>query len=253
MEVVEYKSLGSFEMNDMSKDRRTAVIAHAVYDVVDRNTPIPDISRKGMFSKTWTETKAKGCGKTLGFFINHNPAMQPGLVQDVWEDEKKAYTKVSFGTHTLGEDTMKMMDEGIIRDASFSFKAFRKNFLNINGKKVRELKEVSHGETSVIIGLPPINPLAGVVSVTKSADFNTIFTEFKSYIDKMESFCSNSTASDDCIINIQNEIKTAKQFISSFDTAPTQVAPAPDASSDDNDREAYRKQLLLFNTQLSIR
>lgn len=253
MEELEYKSLGSFEMSDMSKDRRTAVIAHAVYDVVDRATPIPDISRKGMFTKTWTETKAKGYDKALGFFINHTPSLQPGLVKDVWEDEKKAYTKVSFGTHTLGEDTMKMMDEGIIRDASFSFKALRKNFLTINGKKVRELKEVAHGETSVVIGMPPINPLAGVVSVTKSADFNTIFSEFKAYVHRMETFCRNTTATDETIINIQNEIKTAKQFISSFDTAPTQVAPAPDASSDDNDREAYRKQLLLFNTQLSIR
>src|SRR5882724_6383318 len=151
MDKVEYKSLGGFELKDMSKEHRTAVIAHAVYDVLDRASP-PDISRRGMFNKTWMETKAKGIDKSLGFFINHNPERQPGLVKDVWEDETKAFTKVWFGNHTLGTDTMLMMDEGIIRDASFSFKALKKNFIEVKGQKVRELKEVLHGETSVIIG-----------------------------------------------------------------------------------------------------
>lgn len=248
-EQLEYKSLGSFEMKDMSKERRTAVIAHAVYNVIDRANP-PDISRPGMFNKTWMESKAKGVSKTLGFYINHDPKQQPGTVNDVWDDEEKAFTLVKFGNHTLGNDTMIMMDEGIIRDASFSFKALKKNFIDIKGRKVRELKEVLHGETSVVIGIPPINPLAGVVSVNKAVDFDTILNEFKTYVQKMESFCANTKASDDTIIKIQDELKAARLFISSFDTAFTPLITEPDASREGND--SFRKKLLLFNQQLSV-
>jgi hypothetical protein len=227
---VEFKSAGTLEIKDLNVNKRTAVIAHAVYDVVDRAFPVPDISRKGMFNKSWHESKSRGIEDTLGFYINHDPLKQPGLVKDVWETENKAYTKVWFGTHTLGQDTMIMMDEGIIRDASFSFKAIRREIREIKGKKVRELKEVLHGETSVVIGIPPVNPLAGVVSVTKAMTPESIMVEFKNYVERMESFTRNSRASDDAIININNEIKTAKEFISSYDTANTREIPAPSAS-----------------------
>lgn len=227
---VEFKSAGTLEVKDLNVNKRTAVIAHSVYDVIDQAYPIPDISRKGMFNKSWHESKSKGIEDTLGFYINHDPLKQPGLVKDVWETENKAYTKVWFGNHTLGNDTMLMMDEGIIRDASFSFKAVRKEIRDIKGRKVRELKEVLHGETSVVIGIPPVNPLAGVVSVTKAMTAQSILQEFKAYIQRMEAFARNSRASDESIININNEIKTAKEFISSYDTADTQQIVAPSAS-----------------------
>lgn len=245
--TLEYKSLGSFEMKDMNRDHRTAVIAHAVYNVIDNYKPIPDIARPGMFKKTWTEAKAKGVKNALGFYINHDPQRQPGTVEDVWDDEYKAFTKVRFGTHTLGQDTMLMMDEGIIRDASFSFKAIQKNFLNIKGQKVRELKEVLHGETSAVVGIPPINPLAGVVSVTK-ADIGAL-EQFKAHIERLEKFCRNTTATDETILLIADEAKAAREIISQYDTASTQLIIEPDASRTDND--SYRRQLLLLNAQLS--
>jgi len=245
MSNLEYKSLGGFEMKDMDKDRRTAVIAHAVYNVIDNYSPVPDIARRGMFNKTWMESKAKGVNKTLGFYINHDPQRQPGTVSDVWDDEQKAYTKVNFGSHTLGQDTMIMMDEGIIRDASFSFKALQKNYIEVKGRKVRELKEVIHGETSVVIGIPPVNPLAGVVSVTK-ADIGAL-EQFKAHVLRLEGFCRNTTASDESIIAIMGEVKAAREILSQYDTAFTPLITEPDASRNDS----FYKQLLLLNMQLS--
>lgn len=242
--MIEYKALGSFEMSDMDKEHRTAVIAHAHYDNIDR---FGDISRKGMFNKSWQETKASD----IIFDVDHNLEKQPGLVKKTFEDEHKAYTKVWFGTHTLGNDTMLMMDEGIIRGASFKFVVEKKGDLNIKGKKVRELKEVRHLATTVTLTIVPVNSLAGVVSVNKAMDLDSLLSEYKARIEKIESFCRNTNASDDCIINLQEEIKGAKQFLSSFDTALTGVINQPDASRDDNDREAFRKKLLLFNLQLS--
>lgn len=237
--MIEHKS-GVFELSDMDKERRTAIIAHAVYDNIDR---YGDICRKGMFKKSWTETKAGD----IRFDIDHDKKLQPGTVLATYEEETKAYTKVKFGSHTLGNDTMLMMDEGIIRGASFEYIAEKKAIIDVKGRKVRELKEVKHLATTVTLSLPPVNPLAGVVSVTKSMDVEKLVYEFKSYIANMEKFIRDTTASDECIINLQTELKAVKEYLSSFDTPSTQVAPEPDGSKDDS---FYRK-LLLLNAKLN--
>lgn len=221
----ETKSINAeFELKDFDRNKRTAVIAHAVYDVIDR---AGDISRKGMFARTWDHAKKAGLDRSIGFFINHDPERQPGLVKDVWETEHKGYTKVWFGNHTLGSDTMTMMDDGIIRDASFSFKAIQKNAKTIKGRQVRELKEVLHGETTVVYGLDPVNPLAGVVSVHKA---ETPVEQFKAHLQKLELFCRNTSASDNIIQSIEAEIKSAKETLGFSDTADTQQATDPPAS-----------------------
>src|SRR5688572_6609362 len=106
MHTLEYKAAEAIELTEMNKERRTAVIAHAVYDNIDKKK---DISRRGMFTKSWKENKG------VSFLVDHKKDKKPGTVVDLFDDEKKAYTKVKFGTHTLGNDTMLMMDEGIIK------------------------------------------------------------------------------------------------------------------------------------------
>lgn len=149
----------NFELKDIDKEKRTAVIGHAVYDNIDRTR---DVSRKGMFNKSWTENKGD-----INFYLNHNDEQAPGKVTDVFEEGNTAYTKAWLGTHTLGNDVLIMMDEGVIKKASFGYIVQKKNYIEVKGVKVRELKEVQHLETSVLTKIPA-NPLAGVVSVTKS-------------------------------------------------------------------------------------
>lgn len=52
----------------------------------------------------------------------------------------------------------------------------------------------------------------------------------KEHIITMEKFCHNTTASDDCITTVQQEIKDAKLFLLNLDTAYTGVASQPSAS-----------------------
>lgn len=155
---MERKSI-PLELKDLSKDSRTAVIAHATYDDIDR---VKDISRKGMFTKSWKESK-----NDIALYFNHDDNKAPGRVEDVFEDSEKAYTKAWFGTHTLGNDTLIMLDEKVAKWASFGYIAQKAANIQVKGMAVRELKEVSHIETSVLTKLPA-NPKAGIVSVTKS-------------------------------------------------------------------------------------
>lgn len=155
---MERKSI-NFELKDLDKAKRTAIIAHAAYDNIDFTK---DISRKGMFTKSWQESK-----QDISFYLNHNDEQAPGKVVDVYEDDKFAYTKAWLGTHTLGNDVLTMMDEGVIKKASFGYITNRSTPVTIKGQKVRELKEVTHIETSVLTKMPA-NIKAGVMSVNKS-------------------------------------------------------------------------------------
>lgn len=119
-----------------------------------------------MFTKSWAESK-----NDIAFYLNHNDEQAPGKVVDVFEDNKEAFTKAWLGTHTLGNDVLTMMDEGVIKKASFGYITTKSNFTTVKGQKVRELKEVAHIETSVLTKIPA-NMKAGVRSVTKSADLD---------------------------------------------------------------------------------
>ena len=283
---MERKSI-TFELKELDKSKRVAIIAHAAYDNIDQTK---DISRKGMFTKSWSENK-----ENISFYLNHNDEQAPGKVVDVYEDNHFAYTKAWLGTHTLGNDVLTMMDEGVIKKASFGYITNRSGIINKEGKKVRELKEVQHLETSVLTKMPA-NLKAGIVSVTKAFDAmpeikqlsqseqnmlkkisvqdqatlqdliniasnldpkSDLYTwvgyaisrradmmgdvrgqlkynsgelkEMAQYVEKMEKFCRNTTASDDCIKAILQEVEEAKNYISQYNTAFTHNR-APEAS-----------------------
>lgn len=214
---MERKSI-TFELKDLDKSKRTAIIAHAAYDNIDFTK---DISRKGMFTKSWQESKSD-----ISFYLNHNDEQAPGKVVDVYEDDKFAYTKAWLGTHTLGNDVLTMMDEGVIKKASFGYATVKSNRLKIKDQSIRELIEAKHFETSVLTKMPA-NMKAGVMSVTKAFEGVTDkeIKEFYDQLTVMEKFCRNTKASDGCIIHILEEVENTKQFIAEYNTAFTHNEP----------------------------
>lgn len=214
---MEKKSI-AIELKDFNPGQRTAVLAHAVYDVIDRGG---DIARKGMFNKSWQEFK------NIDFLFNHEVKSVVGTVQRTFEDDQKAYTEVKFGNWTLGNDALEMADSGVIRGVSFGYVAQKKNYINVKGRKVRELKEVFHAETSILTEFP-MNPLAQVVSVTKSME--GFVAEFKAHIENMEKFIRNAKASDETIKKVIEDVLEAKSILDKYDTADTHLADEQPAS-----------------------
>lgn len=147
------------QVKDLSKDSRTAILAHASFDDIDR---VDDIARKGMFAKSWNENKSD-----ISLYLNHDDTLSPGRVEDVYEDNQHAYTKAFFGTHTLGNDTLIMLDEKVIKNVSFGYIPVKTKAIKIKEKSVRELLEVKHIETSPLTKMPA-HPRSKVVSVTKA-------------------------------------------------------------------------------------
>jgi len=180
---LEYKTI-PLKLQDVDKSSRMAVVAHAAYNNIDRTK---DISRKGMFAKSWEESK-----DDISFYLNHDDTQAPGKVVGVKEDNEFAYTEAKMGTHTLGNDTLIMMDEGIIKNASFGYITVKALPKEVKGTKVRELLEVKHIETSVLTKMPA-NPKAGVVSVLKSISQKGL--EIKTLNDAEQAFLQNIISS----------------------------------------------------------
>ena len=234
---MEHKSI-ALELKDLDNQKRTALIAHCVYNNIDRTG---DISMKGMFNSSW-ERKNK-----IDFLYNHNDRMQPGgSVLRTFEDEEKAYTEVKFGDWTMGNDLIAMIEAGVIKGASFGYETEKKEYKEMSGKKVRLLRQVRHIETSLLT-INPANPLAGVVYLTKAEDIQDFIAEMKSHIKAMDAFCRNTNGSDEIIKAIDAELKQAQDLLSKYDTASTPTIKDGEASRNDG----YYKQLLLLNAKMN--
>lgn len=244
---MEYKST-PIEVKGIDKGKRTADIAFATYNNIDRGK---DILRPGAFKKSWTERKSD-----IRFFLNHDPSQAPGKALDFYDDTNQAVAKAYLGTHTLGEDTLKMMDEGIITDASFGFRTEKKNMIDVKGETVRELLEVNQREFSVLTDWG-MNPLSKVRSVSKSL-YGFDMMELKTRINKLEKFCRNTTASDDTIKTLLQEVKALQSLVAGFDTATTHD-DEPDASDpnevlegEEGMRNTVLSRIKLLHTQMAL-
>ena len=236
------------EFKDLDTSKRTAVIKHAVYTSMDL---VGDISHKGMFTKSWNEGQPK-------IWVNHDYNLIPGIAIGTFDDDSAAYTKMKFGNWTYGNDSLEMADNGVFTGASFGYVTIKKDYSEIKGKKVRNLREVKHRETS-LLNVEAAHPEAGLVSLIKSIEeiadedvnelllwHNEHLTSLKNYVQKIESYCRKAKASDETIISLQNGLVEYKQIISQYDTAITHLIPEPVASDEE------MKAITNFLTTLNI-
>lgn len=141
-------------IQDVDKGKRRAIVAFATYGSIDRDG---DRANKGMFTKSWNEFK------DVRLFENHDKTKAPGRIDKLWEDTDHAYASVIMGTHTLGEDTLKQMDEGIITDSSYYFLPTKWSKIG----KGYNYTEGFHKEVSVLTHWGA-HPESKIVSVQKS-------------------------------------------------------------------------------------
>jgi HK97 family phage prohead protease len=144
-------------VKDIDLAKREAVIAFATYKSLDLDG---DRSNRGMFDKSWQEHRG-----IVRYFLNHDRKQAPGKIEQLWDDAEHAYARVKHGTHTLGEDVLKQLDEGIIVAASFGFDPIK--YKDIKGKG-KDFTEVKHYEVSALTHWGA-HTESGPVAVRKSA------------------------------------------------------------------------------------
>lgn len=153
----EVKKAASDAIRDVDLGKGEAVINFATYVSKDRDG---DKANQGMFTKSWNEFK------DVRFFKNHDKNTGPGKILKLWDDSEHAKSHVKFGTHTEGQDVLKQMDEGIIKDASYLFVPMKGTPFTTGGYNYTE---VFHKEVSALTHWGA-HPESKVQAVKKSAE-----------------------------------------------------------------------------------
>jgi hypothetical protein len=212
--VIEYKET-SFELKDIDKSSRVMIGAYAAYNNEDSHK---DIGRKGMFTKSWNENSMR-----IKHFLNHDVTKPVGKVTRFWEDEKNAFYESKIGTHAFGNDVLEMAESGLLTEHSYGYKVIKSNKTNVGG---RELIEVKLMEISNMTGWGS-NPNTPLISYQKSMLEDSGFLQ--KMIDRnkcLETFCKNTTATDETIESLLLEAKHLTQIIMDLSKKNSTMPPS---------------------------
>jgi HK97 family phage prohead protease len=205
-----------FPVKDVDTSSRTLVQAYTRYDVEDSDG---EYGRKGMFAKTWTENFSR-----IKHLLNHDTTQPIGKPEKLWDDNEYAYGKSKIGTHSLGDDFIKMADSGLITEASYGFKVIKDNTLK-DGK--RELLEVKMWEWSSLTHWGA-NQYTPIISLTKGLTKPEQEDKISTRIKALEKFCKNTTATDETIELLLLEMKQLQQLFIDLKTTEPEKSTQPD-------------------------
>jgi len=150
------------------------------------------LSNRERFTKTIQERGPMG-KKLIKFLIDHDKTKVPGVITELYEDQKGLKYSMKAGTHFEGQDFIKMVESDIINQHSFGFSVPKDKQYFDQSRKANIIKEVMMFEGSAVKFL--------------GANPETTYIESKSfqdYLTTLEKFIRTSDASDECIQSIES-------------------------------------------------
>lgn len=213
--IYQVKNL-EMSLKDIDTSKREVVVQFSRYGVLDSDG---DIAKKGMFNKSVSDNFRR-----IRHLMNHDITQVVGVPQQIWDDGEGAYMRSKIGTHSLGEEYIKMAESGIIDEHSYGFAKVRQE-KTAAGNVLHEVKlwEVS----SVTWGA---NEHTRLVSLEKGFGVDKISERVK----RLEKFVKNTDATDDTIELLLLEIKQLSALIEQFKSTEPDDATQPDDSLEDS-------------------
>lgn len=158
-----------------------------------------DIIEKGSFAKTIQE-RGPGGKQLIKYLLDHDTKKVVAKITELEEDSKGLRYVAKIGTHSLGQDFLKMVESEIINQHSFGFKVLKNQVDSI--AKANRIKEVMMYEGSAVQFLGA-NPETTFINLKG----------FEDYLDGLESFIKSSDATDETLIQLENKIKSLHEVL----------------------------------------
>lgn len=205
--------IGNKPISFKDVDGRKGIVTgyFSAFDNVDADG---DIIRKGAFKKTIAESGPKSSKPRIKHLMNHNTSMPLGVLTELKEDTYGLYYESKLGSHSLGEDFVKMVDSGLITEHSIGFATMKRNQLqDYDGYKRNpdsgwfEITEVKLWEGSSLTawGANANTPLTGMKTETQVELVNN-------RIDLMCKAFRNGTFTDETFEILEIELRQLQQF-----------------------------------------
>ena len=86
---------------------------------------------KGAFDETLAQVKENTHRARIKHFKNHDPSQVPGVIKDFYIDDKGVVAVSQLATTTLGVDTLKEYEAGIITEHSQGFQIMDDNVVTV--------------------------------------------------------------------------------------------------------------------------
>lgn len=156
-----------------------------------------DIIERGAFAKTIQERGPQG-KQLIKYLLDHNREKVVAKINNLYEDEKGLYYEAKIGSHTAGQDFLKMVESELINQHSFGFKVIKEQY--DQSMKANKIKEVFLYEGSAVqfLGANPETTMIGLKS----------FEDCITYLERLEKFIKTTDCTDETIIELENKLKS---------------------------------------------
>jgi uncharacterized protein len=187
----------------------------ASFDNVDSDG---DIIKKGAFAKSIMEWGPGSSQPRIKHLQNHNVSQPLGKLTNLSEDTKGLLYDSQIGSHTLGQDFIKMVDSGLITEHSIGYQTMKQNqiqdyadYMKNPAAGMYELTDLKLWEGSSLTawGSNQRTPLTSLKGKERDTAIQVLLNRQKN----MEKFCRNSSASDETIELLLIECKQLTQLI----------------------------------------
>lgn len=228
MKLYEYKAVdvsdGFKAVKDVDMTGRIITGYAAVFGNKDLGG---DIIEPGAFLKTLKERGPKGKNRIT--FLNQHDTWQPqGKPTTLKEDGTGLYHETPVVNTTLGNDTLKLFDAGILDSFSIGYRTLNESRQG-NANHLKELHLYEYSSVTF-----PMNEQA-VYTGTKGLDKDKLERRIK----QLEKFCDNTDCTDETIEMLLIHIKQLQQELIEF-TGPGEITTPPG-----NDIKAVKSVLLV--------
>ena len=174
-----------------------------------------DIIRPGSFKKTIKEQGPDSAQPRIKHLLNHDPSQPLGKLLSLKEDKVGLAYESQVGSHTLGQDFIKMIESGLITEHSIGFRTMKKNQLQPYENYIKNPKDgmfeitemkLYEGSSLTAWGANSLTPITGLKS---EIDVDLVVAR----VQAIEKFCKNTTATDDTIEMLLLHSKQLAQLV----------------------------------------
>lgn len=176
-----------------------------------------DIIQKGAFAKTIMEQGPMSAHPRIKHLMNHDITKPLGKILVLTEDSKGLYYESQVGTHTLGQDFIKMVESGLVTEHSIGFQTVRHDSKS-DANYITEIK-LYEGSSLTAWGANEFTPMTGMKS-----DIDTLTQRIKA----LDKFCRNTSASDETVELLLIEVKQLLQVITDMKTTEPVITTLPE-------------------------
>lgn len=159
-----------------------------------------DVIQPGAFTKTVSERGPKG-KNLIKYLLDHDGTKAIGVFTELEEDTTGLRYTAKVGRHTLGNDFLAMVEDGIINQHSFGYHVVKGEYDKV--ADVYRLNELFMYEGSPIqfLGANENTPITGLKS----------FESYIEQLDRLEKFVQNTKASDETILKLYEKINSLQK------------------------------------------